>query len=247
MTPAPARRELRLASVARISLVLLLASSAGSRAGGEPLPADPEHAAYRDCAPPTAERLAFLQTRLEENASYARWWWRGWTGVYVGGMAYEGVQAGLEDDRGERANHIASAVKATIGLARALLAPPEAREGAVARDTRGCAETLQLAERRLRRSAEEARDERWGWIPHLANLGLNAAAAIVVAEMYDEDEAYWSGALGFAVGEIRLWTFPWQAEDDWETYRRRYDLAARPPVSWQLAPTHDGVALVVRF
>jgi hypothetical protein len=115
-------------------------------------------------------------------------------------------------------------------------------------DAVSCHELLALAEERLREGADQAGDERWSWIPHAFNLGLNAAAAVVVAEMYDRDSAYWSGALGFAVGEVRIWSFPWHAARDWEAYQTRFRETARDPeTTWRLEPTEDGARFVLRF
>jgi len=250
-----------------ISRLLAVVALLGVSATGETIRAEdlgegnapeerPADAPVRRCDPVDGERLAFLESRLEDNAPYARWWWRGWTGVYVGGMAFEGTRAALEDDRGKRANSIASAVKSTIGLTRAVLSQPEAKRGVAdwadlpLDDPASCRDRLELAEERLRESAEQAEKERWSWIPHLFNFGLNAAGAVVVAESYDEDSAYWSGALGFAVGEIRIWSYPWHAEDDWKTYRRRFAAKPRaepPETTLHLEPMPNGARLVVRF
>jgi len=236
-------------------LLLLPAPSAGEASvaddGGAGF--DPAER-YRACDPGDAVRLEFLERRIRDNAPYARWWSRAWLGVYVGGMAFEGVRAGLTDARERRAAAIANASKSTIGLARALLSPPTAMGDvdafdAPVEDAGHCTERLEAAEARLRQSAEEARHERWGWIPHLANFALNAGAAVTVAELYDYDAAYARGALGFAVGEIRLWSFPWHAESDWADYEDRFGEArsAAPETTWMLEATPNGARVVVRF
>jgi hypothetical protein len=213
--------------------------------------------ALRHCDPDDAERLVFLEGRLEENAPYARWWWRGWAGVYVTGIGLEGTRALLEDDQAKRANSLATVAKSTIGLGRALFSYPEAALGVreledpPIEDATTCRDRLELAEGRLRKAAEEAHDERWSWIPHAVNFGLNAGAAVFVAETYDHDEAYWSGALGLAVGEVRTWSYPWQAEDDWEQYESRFaegeEAPSEPEVTFDLEPTPNGARVVIRF
>jgi hypothetical protein len=209
---------------------------------------------YAACSRDEAARIAFLEDRLDGNAPYARRWWWTWNVVYVGGMAYEGTQAALPDEREKRAAGIANAVKSAIGLTRALVARPTAMRGmedmdAEIENAEQCGERLALAEERLRESAREAEDERWGWVTHLGNFGLNAAAAITVAELYDYDEAYWRGALGFGIGEIRLWSYPWHAESDWESYQREFGERSvkTTEASWTLEPSLHGVRLVVRF
>lgn len=144
----------------------------------------------------------------------------------AGGLG--GALAGFEDERGERADHAVSAAKSAIGLSRNLLAPPTAKEGVEplrAIETTsplGCERRLALAEELLRRHVEDARDERRSWRPHLANLALNLVGALIVAEGYDEGSGWGSGALGFVVGEVRIWTYPAQAQDTLEEYERRF-------------------------
>ncbi len=148
------------------------------------------------------------------------------------------------------------AVKSAIGLARNLWVPPGAKEGAEplrgmpTRSAAECARRLERAEEVLRRNAEQADAERTSWIPHLANLALNAAGAVIVAEGFDEGSGYGSGALGLAVGEARIWSHPWQARGALEEYERRFPedgVPRPPPTTWRLEPWRAGGRLVVAF
>jgi hypothetical protein len=178
-----------------------------------------------------AARLRYLEPRLESHARYAKRWHWTWTGIHAGGLVYGGARAGFEDDRGERANYAVDAVKSAIGLSRDWLRPPTVREAPAALraiDTGqegGCEERLAGAEAILKRAAEDAHDERDGWRPHLFNLLLNLTGALVVAEGFDEGSGYGSGALGFVVGEIEIFTYPWHARRTLDDYTRRFPAA----------------------
>jgi hypothetical protein len=180
------------------------------------------------CDPDTAARLRFLEGRFARHARYANRWWNAWNAVYGTGIVVSSVQAGFEDDGGERADQIVSAVKSGIGLTRNFVAPPVIRKAPAelaaidpaAPD--GCSRRLARAEEILVRAAEQAHSERRAWRPHLGNLGLNLAGALIVAEGFDEGSGWGSGALGFAVGEVRIWSYPWQAQETKRDYEQRF-------------------------
>jgi hypothetical protein len=210
--------------------------------------------AAASCEPETAARLSFLEERLEARRRYADIWWKSWGTVYGFGLVVEGTRAGFENDRGERANQVVGAVKSSIGLARTFLSPPHAKDGAdellaLPATSEDCATRLARAEEMLSRNAEEA-DSRYSWTRHLANLGLNLAGAVIVAEAFDEPRGWASGALGFAVGEVHLWSHPWQARQDWEEYQRsfpRNGSSRAPSTTWRVLPSASGVRVVVEF
>lgn len=179
------------------------------------------------CEAHVASRLRFLEPRLDSHARYARRWWWAWNGVFGGGIVFGAASAASADGRGERANQGVDAVKSVIGLAQNVLAPPVAREGVEALRALdpsrpgACAERLARAEDLLARAAQDARGRR-GWRPHLANLALNLAGAVIVAEGFDEGTGWSSGLIGLVVGEIEIWSRPWQAEATLEEYERRF-------------------------
>jgi hypothetical protein len=219
------------------ALVLGLAGCAGvGPIGAHDRPA-PDPALSR-CEPELAARLRFLEPELASNAQYARRWWWAWNGVYAGGIVYGSARAATRNGRGDRANEGVNAVKSAIGLSRNLIWPAPALEGA--EDLRSidpslpgaCAERLARAEERLKRAAEDSREERRTWLPHLANLALNLAGALVVAEGFDEGTGYSSGVLGILMGELHIWTHPWQAESTLEEYRERFRSNAGRP-AWR--------------
>jgi hypothetical protein len=205
---------------------------------------------FGSCDPVARERLHFLEERLDDNETYAERWWWAWNGVYVIGMGFQGTRAGFEDKRGKRADLIASASKAAIGLARNLWAPPIAKLGTddLPELDGGCDRRVQAAEARLREAAEEGQKNRWSWKPHAANLALNLSAGILVAELYEYDFAYVNAGIGIAMGELRIFTFP-QAHHDVDDYERRFasGLPKPPETTWRIGPWHQGARLVVNF
>ena len=234
-----------------ILAVLGLAASPAARADEPPL--DP---ALARCTGEVGERLRFLEGRLEDERRYANLWSKGWNAVYASGLVVQGTRAGFEESQGERADLIVAAVKSSIGLARGLWAPPPARLGASELATlpgdgpAACAERLAEAERLLRRNADEARSERRGWLPHAANLALNLAGAVVVAQGFDESDGWVSGAIGFAVGEARIWSYPWRAEGALAAYERRFPASGVPreaPATWHFEPWGAGARVTLRY
>jgi hypothetical protein len=228
----------------RILLVLACATIALAR----PVAAEPATA----CDPETAARLRFLEDRLDARRTYADWWWKGWTGFYGIGTVVETVQAATEDDRGKRADYAVSAGKAAFGTVRLALFPPTARVGAdpmrdVALDGPGaCRDRLAVGERLLRESAHES-ESRWSWKRHAANVGINVAGGLIVAEGFDESDGWISAGVGIAIGEVMTFSHPWQADDDLAEYERRFSGGSEPRVSWQVLPWQHGARLVLAF
>lgn len=266
MDSAAIPRHCRLAGIALLCLAVLGGGAAAEeRSTREETPdsrfaetaavEDSKEPLFAACDPFDRERMQFLEERLDSNGTYAKRWWWAWNGVFVVGMGYQGTNAAFEDNRGKRADLIASAAKSAIGLTRNLWSPPTAKLGTDdlpeldGADPERCRQRLQMAETRLRESAEEGHKNRWSWKPHLANVALNMAAGVVVAEMYERDAAYLNAGIGIAIGELRIFTFPWQAEDDVEEYERRFGSSApqAPETSWRIEPWHQGARLVVSF
>jgi hypothetical protein len=226
---------MRRARIARLGLALALAAAAGgcaSLSGPGSLPA-PDGALAR-CEGEVAARLRFLEPRLESHARYARRWLWAWTGIHAGGLVYGSTMAGVEDGRGERADQAVDAVKSAIGLAHDWIRPPSVRQGVAALraiDTGsagGCEERLAGAEGMLRRAVQDAHAERGVWA-HLWNLTLNLAGALVVAEGFHEGSGWSSGALGLVLGEVAIWSYPWQAERTLDEYSRLFPSADLGP------------------
>jgi hypothetical protein len=215
----------------------------------------PPPEAYEACEPETAARLRFLETRLEDGQPHGRYWWYGWTGFYGASMVFSSTRAGLEDDDGERADQIVSAVKALTGVARQLIQRPTARLGAdpmlamPVENEGACRARLARGEELLRAGAEEAR-QRYSWLLHVGTVLFNVAGGVVVAEGFDEPDGWRNAGIGIAVGEIAHWSHPWRQTSDLEEYERRFPadgLPRGPGVSFGVAPAPGGAALRVLF
>jgi hypothetical protein len=230
-------------------LALAYLSGCATFQEGAALP--PPEAALAACEGSVAARLQYLEPRLAAHASYAdRWYWL-WNGVHAGGLVYGGVMAGVEDDGGERALNAVDATKSAIGLADGLLDPPVLRTGMdeVTRievaSSEGCVARLRAAEQLLYAAAEDAHEERRGWVNHVGNVALNLIGAIVVAEGFDESSGWGSGALGIVVGEIQLWSFPWHAEHTVREYERLFPRDELSTPRWRLEEKDGDTVMIL--
>jgi hypothetical protein len=210
----------------------------------------PPDGALAACEGSVGARLQYLEPRLAAHASYAdRWWWL-WNGVHATGLVYGGVMAGVEDDGGERALAAVDATKSAIGLADGVLDPPVLRKGIdpitdiETATAEGCVARLRAAEELLYAAADDAHAERRGWIAHAGNLALNLIGAVVVAEGFDEPSGWGAGALGFVVGEVELWSFPWHAEHTVREYERRFPRDELSTPRWRIEEK-DGETVMV--
>ena len=212
----------------------------------------PPAAALDACEGEVGARLRYLEPRLEANARYATGWWWGWMAVNGGGMVSSGVRAGLEDERGQRALQIVNATKSAIGVANLMLDSPPIRRGVgeigkidVA-SADGCVARLRAAEKLTRDAAADAHEERFGWLNHVGNLILNGVGAVIVAKSFDESDGWSTGAIGFVVGEIQLWSYPWQVEHTLEDYEHRFRADPAAASRWRIEERNGRRALVLR-
>lgn len=229
-------------------VAVALVVTAAPRARADAAPLDTSR-----CEAGTRARLDWLVDRLESRETYADLWWRGWISFYGLGVVIQSARAGVEDDDGEQADLVVSAVKAVGGVTRLYFSRPTARLGAdpiaaagPLADEAACQRAVAEGESLLRAAAEES-DRRWSWTPHLTNVAVNTAGALIVAEGFDEDDGWTSAAVGIAVGEAMLWTHPWKSRDDLAEYEARFVTGARPGPTWALAPYERGLQVQVRF
>jgi hypothetical protein len=200
-----------------------------------------------------AERLAYLEHHLEDGSGWAKTWYYGWTSFYALGAVVQSVQAGIEDDKSERADYIVSAVKAAGGVARLLYRPLNARLGAdpvLAMPAATHEERLlrlARAEELMRVNAKEAQ-RRYYWLQHVSNVAVNVAGALIVWQGFDDAETAWTSAgIGIAVGEVFIWSQPWWPSSDWKEYQRRFSNVEDQRVTWRIVPTMGGAAVHVAF
>jgi hypothetical protein len=199
------------------------------------------------------KRLAFLTERLDDTQLHAAAWNYGWLTVNGGGMIWSAVNAGL-DDGNDRINNAMQAGKSLIGVTYILTDPMPGRHGAdpiraLPSSTRAeKLEQLEQAERLFRQTVRRSQ-ERKSWLMHIGNFGLHAVTASVLLGLGEEKDAAMSFFIDSAVGELQIWTRPWEPVQDWEEYQRLVatGLPEQPQTSWRIAPTGRGLTLLVGF
>ena len=201
------------------------------------------------------QRIAFIDHRLDERETHSVLWQYGWLAVNGGGGIASGVQAGF-DDGNDRVFDILEAVKSGIGVTYLVLSPmPGWRGSAPIRDMPKATRAdrlarLRRAEEMLREAAEHARRRKY-WGVHLSNVGLNVATGAVLLGLGSTRLAAMSAGLDTLIGEVQIWSRPWQPEQDWKDYRRfvatGHTDPSEPPTAWRIGPVGPGIALQARF
>ncbi len=210
--------------------------------------------AHADSAPPdeeVARRFHYIQKRLKAEAVQARSWQTGWSIVDTGGLGYSAYQISQSSTKAELAEGIVGAVKSLNGVAFLALTPLKTARGEHELDGLPDAtpearrQSLLLAESLLARNAKEA-DLRFSWKPHVYLFLISVVGGGIVWACGDLTKGAESAAIGFAVGELQIWTRPWLAKRDLREYRRDFGglvgsgsppLASAPAASVHLGPS----------
>jgi hypothetical protein len=219
-----------------LTLSLLLALPAPAFAQDEAATADDLH---------VDERLRFIAARLKAEAVQARTWEAGWSIVYVGGLGYGSYQLAHARTKAADTEAAVGIGKSLIGGVTMGLFPLKASRGAHeldrATEADGSLARLDLAETLLRRNADEA-NLRYAWQPHVFSLLMNLVGGAAIWIAGDWKRAAQSTGIAVAVGELQIWTQPWQAKSDLREYRRRFGaLGAAAQPARQLAATTPAV------
>lgn len=235
-------------AVTALAVVAIVPTSA--LADEEPQPVEqpgPRAAAPRD----VDQRLAFLEDRIATQHLHAQIWWESWITFYGVGLIVQSARAIEATEPAERADLIISAVKAAGGVVRYAVDPmkgiqsfePIAGETQAARLARG--------ERILRENAD-ATTPFGPWYAHLINFGINGTGAVIVGAGFDDwRQGLISAGIGFAVGEVSLFTQPWEAGDDLEEYEaqlgERQRARGAPQPQLRFVPMGAGGGLHLSF
>jgi hypothetical protein len=235
-------------ALTRTTAALLVLSATMSQAQ-ETAPEAPPPALVQD-GQRVDERLRFIHDRLKAEAVQARTWEAGWSIVFISGLGYSGYQLAGAHSAAALTQGAIGAAQSLIGAMTMGLMPLKASRGAheleSAREADDSPERLRLAESLLRRNAAETR-LRYSWKPHVLHLAMNLLAGAAIWIAGDLRRGAQSAGIAIAVGEVRIWTQPWQAQRDLREYRQRFgDLATTPSVSrtttaspaLRLSPTH---------
>ncbi len=207
--------------------------------------------ARADEAPPrAAERLAFLEERIETQHLHAQIWWESWITFYGVGLVVQSARAIEATETAERADLIISAVKAAGGVVRYAVDPMKGIESFEPIPGETQAARLARGERILRENADNTTP--FGpWYAHLINFAINGTGAVIVGAGFDDwSQGLISAGVGFAVGEVSLFTQPWEAGDDLEEYEARFgkgSAARRPKTQLRLVPMGGGAGLRLSY
>jgi hypothetical protein len=251
---------LRIVMATSLALVAMLAAAsarADESADGSPpgmiierrratIADDQEEASRLD------ERLAFLEARICRQRTHAEIWWWGFTTFYFIGGIYQGYQAFDADTRVDEADAMVGALKAVGGVLRLGMDPYGGIEAFepmyVSGDVAAMRREVARGEEVLRNNADTTHP--FGpWYAHAINVGLNAIGAVVVGAGFDGwKEGLISAAIGTAVGEVQIFTGPWEADSDLDEYEEQFDGRARSAkIRLSVEPMGAGLGLNASF
>jgi hypothetical protein len=200
-------------------------------------------------------RLTYLEDCLDDNRFHAQAWQYGWMFVdTAGSLSSAGLAAtGSSDDR---AYLVMRAVKGAIGTIYLAIAPVPGRSGAdpiraMPAETHSDKMTQLVAAENLLADAAERSRQRFSWAYHIGNLLFNAAAAGSVAATGDTSHAIQALVVDTTVGEVQVWTQPWEPPRQWEEYEHMVapdqGTASTPPFDWELVAQPGGIGVRARF
>jgi hypothetical protein len=215
-----------------------------------PIQAEPKsHLSEEDMA----QRLRFIEERLNEGRQPARYWQYGWSGFFAASAAVQSYAALDTDDGDDEVNYAVGAVKSAAGLTLMLLRPLPAVKGAAppqampANTPYRKATRFKAAEDLLHTNARRAR-ERKSWIRHLTGIAVNLVGSAVIASFGDMDDAVISGLTGIAINQANIWTQPSRAIDDLADYGRAFPAGSTTnEAAWHLTPISGGLGVTIRF
>jgi hypothetical protein len=218
--------------------------------GAAPRPS--ERPAPRAISPTEREaRLAFLEDRIATQHLHAQIWWESFITFYGVGLIVQSASAVEATRPAERADLVVSAVKAAGGVVRYAVDPMKGIQSFEAIAGESPAARLARGERILRENAD-ATTPFGPWYAHLINVGINGVGAVIVGAGFDDwERGLVSAGIGIAVGEVSLFTQPWEAVGDLEEYEARFggrkNVARQPRTELRLIPAGAGAALRLDF
>jgi hypothetical protein len=194
-----------------------------------------------------ANRIDFVNQRLDDTRTHAAWWYWGFLTVNAGGMVLGAVEASVHDGD-DQIYDILNASLGVIGTAYLVADPLPGLSGSdpvtemPSATHQDRAAQLATAEDVLYRAAGRAK-QRTGWLFHVGNVFLNAAAASVLLARESYDNAAQLFLINTAVGEAQILLTPWEPLTNWEEYREMVDNGGVPPdphVKWGIGPMQAG-------
>lgn len=222
--------------------VALLTTSASARA--DPVRSDEE----------VAERLAFIERRLEAGTPAAKRWSYGWFSAYGALTVGQFGAALVTGDAGGRKDLAVGAVSSSLGTLPFALFPFTPRFAAAelgrypATTPAEKRRKLAAGERLLKASAAAETAGR-SWTAHAGCLGVNIAFGLVLVAGYHRTRSGLNSMLlGTGIGEIQIFTQPTDAIDDWNAYRRGdFSDPVSSRIRFEILPAPGGLAFGARF
>jgi hypothetical protein len=223
------------------------------------------------------ERLSFVENALDSAQPNAKIWWYGWLATYSAATAVQGglsiahwndvkpaddsPNAVLVRDRAFAQDMLVGGATTALGVCGLLIDPflpaygPNRLRSLPENTPEERRTKLLEAEELLRRCAQREKDGR-GWMNHLMNIGVNAAAGLTTVLVFDRP--WTDGLLTFAAGEavslINIITQPGRAIRDLKNYEVEYlgqqgtfIPEAPSEAIWTLSLFPGGISLGLRF
>jgi hypothetical protein len=196
------------------------------------------------------QRLAFLDDRIATQHLHAQLWWESWISFYGVGVIVQGARAIEATTAADRADLVVSVVKATGGVVRYAVDPMKGIQSFESVPGESKEARLARGERILAENAD-ATTPFGPWYAHLINLGINGTGAVIVGAGFDDwKQGLISAGIGFAVGEVSLFTQPWEADGDLEEYEARFKRGGSQraqSVKWTIVPSAGGMGVHASF
>jgi hypothetical protein len=223
------------------------------------------------------ERLSFIEKALDSGQTCAKVWFYGWIAAYSTGAA---VQWGLSiahwndvkpaddspnapevRDRALAQDMLVGGTTTALGVCGLWLDPflpaygPSQLRSLPENTPEERRAKLPRAEELLRQCAQREKDGR-GWLNHLLNMGVNAAAGLVTVLAFDRP--WTDGLITFAAGEavslLNIYTQPRRAIRDLKNYEIKhwgqqgaYIPQAPSDNKWTFSLYPGGISLGLRF
>jgi hypothetical protein len=188
------------------------------------------------------EQLSFIENALHSAQPGAKTWWYGWIAGYSAGAVVQGslAKAHWNDikldehsqpvrDRDFAEDMLIGGVTAALGASGLLINPfvPAYGPNKLQLMPEGTPEERRIkllkAEDILRQCAQRQKEGR-GWVTHLLNISVNAAAGLVTVFAFDRP--WYDGLITFATNEavslLNIYTQPRRSIHDLKNYEVRY-------------------------
>ncbi|MTI13382.1 hypothetical protein [Sansalvadorimonas verongulae] len=144
----------------------------------------------------------------------ARWWQYGWMAVHGASALIDSHEAGRTHDKALKRARAVSAFSSGLGVAE-LLVEPLYPLPAAAHDPDLSDEAFHL------KALAERVEEKASWRGHLGGWLTGLISGLVIAGGHGKSSDGWEFfALSGLVTEIKIWTLPKEAIEEWENYQR---------------------------